>query len=67
MELWIGLIIGLLVGAIAAALITRSVMRPKIDALVAATAKRASASLLTRDRRAAATYEAVGVRYELLP
>ena len=27
----------------------------------------ASASLLTRDRRAAATYEAVGVRYELLP
>jgi predicted nucleic acid-binding protein len=36
------------------------------DALVAATAKRASASLLTRDRRAAPTYEAVGVRYELL-
>jgi len=37
MELWIGLIIGLLVGALAAALIVRSVMRPKIDALVAAT------------------------------
>jgi predicted nucleic acid-binding protein len=36
------------------------------DALVAVTAKRASASLLTRDRRAAPTYEAVGVRYELL-
>jgi predicted nucleic acid-binding protein len=36
------------------------------DALVAATAKRASALLLTRDRRAAPTYEAVGVRYELL-
>lgn len=36
------------------------------DALVAATAKRASARLLTRDRRAVATYEAVGVDYELL-
>ena len=37
MELWIGLIIGLVVGAIAAALITRSVLRPRLEALVAAT------------------------------
>ncbi len=37
MELWIGLIIGLLVGAIAAALVMRSIMQPKVDALVAAT------------------------------
>jgi predicted nucleic acid-binding protein len=36
------------------------------DALVAATAKRAGATLLTRDRRAIIAYEAVGVRYELL-
>jgi predicted nucleic acid-binding protein len=36
------------------------------DALVAATARRASATLLTRDRRAVPVYEAVGVRYELL-
>jgi predicted nucleic acid-binding protein len=36
------------------------------DALVAATVKRAAATLLTRDRRAVAAYEAVGVRYEIL-
>lgn len=36
------------------------------DALVAATAKQAGATLLTRDRRALQAYEAVGVRYELL-
>jgi predicted nucleic acid-binding protein len=36
------------------------------DALVAATALHARARLLTRDRRAAATYERVGVEYELL-
>ncbi len=36
------------------------------DALVAATARRASATLLTRDHRAIPVYEAVGVRYELL-
>ena len=36
------------------------------DALVAATARRASATLLTRDRRAVPVYEAVGVRFELL-
>jgi predicted nucleic acid-binding protein len=36
------------------------------DALVAATAKQARATLLTRDRRAFFTYEAVGVRVELL-
>jgi len=35
------------------------------DALVAATAKEADALLLTRDRRAAAVYDVVGVRYEL--
>ena len=33
---------------------------------MARAAKKASASLLTRDRRAAPAYEAVGVRYELL-
>jgi predicted nucleic acid-binding protein len=36
------------------------------DLLVAATAKRARAKLLTRDRRALAAYEAVGVDFELL-
>ena len=36
------------------------------DLLVAATAKRARARLLTRDRRAIPAYEAVGVDYELL-
>ena len=36
------------------------------DALIAATAKRAGATLLTRDRRAASTYEAVGVRFRVL-
>jgi predicted nucleic acid-binding protein len=36
------------------------------DALVAAIAKRARATLMTRDRRALVAYEAVGVRYELL-
>lgn len=36
------------------------------DALVGATAKHAGATLLTRDRRALATYEAVGVRVEML-
>ena len=36
------------------------------DALVAATAMNAKATLLTRDHRAARTYEAVGVRYRLI-
>ena len=36
------------------------------DVLVAATAKRAGATLITRDRRATAAYETVGIRYELL-
>ena len=36
------------------------------DALVAATAKHAGATLLTRDRRAARAYEAVGVSFQLL-
>ena len=36
------------------------------DALIAATAKRAGATLLTRDRRAVPAYEAVGVRYEFV-
>lgn len=35
------------------------------DALVAATVKHADATLLTRDRRAARTYEAVGVEFRL--
>lgn len=52
MELWIGLIIGLLVGAIAAALIVRSIMRPKIDALVAATEAEVAEKRLTAEREA---------------
>jgi predicted nucleic acid-binding protein len=36
------------------------------DALVGAAAVHHRATLLTRDRRAAATYHAVGVRYDLL-
>ena len=36
------------------------------DALVAATARRARATLITRDRRAVVAYEAVGVDYELM-
>jgi predicted nucleic acid-binding protein len=36
------------------------------DALIAATASHADATLLSRDRRAAATYEALGVEYELV-
>jgi predicted nucleic acid-binding protein len=36
------------------------------DALIAATAKHARARLLTRDRRAAATYDHVGVECELI-
>lgn len=36
------------------------------DALVAWTAKRAGATLLTRDRRATRIYQAVGIRFELL-
>jgi predicted nucleic acid-binding protein len=36
------------------------------DALIAATAKGANAMLLTRDRRAVATYEKIGARYELI-
>lgn len=36
------------------------------DALIAATARHASARLLTRDRRALPTYDKLGVEYELL-
>lgn len=36
------------------------------DALIGATAKRADAVLLTRDRRAIPTYEKIGVRYEVV-
>lgn len=36
------------------------------DALIAETAKRAGATLLTRDRRAVSTYEKLAVRYELI-
>lgn len=36
------------------------------DALVAATARHSGALLLSRDRRAARTYEALGARYELV-
>jgi len=38
----------------------------RYDALIAETAKRAGAQLLTRDRRALSTYEKIGVRYELV-
>jgi len=37
------------------------------DMLVASTARAAGATLLTRDRRAIPAYEAVGVRFELMP
>ena len=36
------------------------------DALVATTARRAGATLLSRDRRAVRTYEAIGTRFELV-
>jgi toxin FitB len=36
------------------------------DALIAATVRHAKAHLLTRDRRAAATYERFGVDFEIL-
>lgn len=36
------------------------------DALVGVTVKKAGATLLTRDRRALSTYDAVGVTYELV-
>lgn len=36
------------------------------DALIGATARHANALLLTRDRRASATYEKLGVRFELV-
>lgn len=36
------------------------------DALIGATARHWGAPLLTRDRRAAATYEKVGARYEMV-
>jgi predicted nucleic acid-binding protein len=36
------------------------------DALIAETAKRARATLFTRDKRAVATYEKIGVLFELL-
>jgi predicted nucleic acid-binding protein len=36
------------------------------DALIAATALEADARLLSRDERASRTYEAVGVRFELI-
>lgn len=36
------------------------------DALIAATARHAGATLLTRDRRAVAIYEKVGVSYQLV-
>ncbi len=36
------------------------------DALIAATARRAGAQLLTRDRRALPVYDRFGVRYQLL-
>jgi predicted nucleic acid-binding protein len=36
------------------------------DALIGMTAKHAEATLITRDRRAASTYEAVGARFQML-
>lgn len=36
------------------------------DALIAETARHVGATLLTRDRRALPTYEAIGVRYEMI-
>jgi predicted nucleic acid-binding protein len=53
---------GLLREALAAGIVGGAVY----DALIAATAKRAGAVLLTRDRRAMPTYEKIGVRFELV-
>jgi predicted nucleic acid-binding protein len=36
------------------------------DALIAATARHAGATLLTRDQRALSVYEQIGVRHELV-
>ena len=36
------------------------------DAVIAWTAKRAHATLVTRDRRAVRVYESVGVRFDLI-
>jgi len=36
------------------------------DALIAATVRRAGATLLTRDQRARSVYERMGVRYEIV-
>ena len=36
------------------------------DALIAATAKQAGSVLITRDRRALQTYDAIGARYDLI-
>jgi len=53
----------LLLGAAAAAGLSGGAF---YDALIAATAKHANALLLTRDRRALATYERIGARFELV-
>ena len=50
MDLWIGLIIGILVGAIAAAFITRSMMKPKVDTLIAATEAELAEKRLSAER-----------------
>ena len=52
MELWIGLIIGILVGAIIAALIMRSILQPKVDAVVAATEAELAEKRVATEREA---------------
>ena len=52
-----------LLGNVAAAGMTGGAI---YDALIAATVRHAGATLLTRDRRALATYDRIGVRYEVV-
>ena len=46
--------------------IGEAVSRPIYDALIAVTARHHRATLLTRDSRAAGSYGALGVEYELV-
>lgn len=69
MEIWIALLAGLAVGALVAALVTRSVMRPKVAALVAtaeaeAAEKRAAVERETDNLLRVAREEAQEIRLE---
>jgi ribonucrease Y len=69
MEMWIALIAGILVGAAVAALVTRSVMRPRVEAVIAsaeaeAADKRAAAERETENLLRVAREEAQDIRLE---